>query len=114
LSAAAENFLCYDRRVATRTLKYTEWLKLVKRHALDDEFANVSGFPVADTASRLNVTKQRVHQMLESGVLDALALTTKAGNVAITLVTEASIDRYLAKRVPVPGHQGYFTFPETA
>lgn len=101
--------------MATRTLTLPEWLRLVRRHATDDGFANVSGFPVIDAADRLGVSKQRVHQLLEAGVLDSLAIVNKRGTVAVMLVTEASVNRYLAKRIPdVRGRQGFFSFPETA
>lgn len=96
--------------MATRTLKYTTWLKLVTQHARTDEFANVSGYPVADTAKRLHVTRQRVNQLVEEGALDLLVITTAADRVAVTLITEASLDRYLAQRVPDRGRQGYFAF----
>lgn len=99
--------------VATRTLKYTEWLKLVATLARKTEFANVSGYPVSDAAERLNVSRQRVHQLLESGALDSLTITTRAGAVVTTLITEASIERYLAQRVPDRNRQGYFAWPET-
>jgi hypothetical protein len=97
--------------MAARTLKYTEWLKLVAQHALGGEFANVSGYPVADTARRLSVSEQRVRQLIDESVLDTLHVTTAAGKVALTLVTEASLERYLAARVPDRNRQGYFAFP---
>lgn len=96
--------------MATRTLKYTEWLKLVARHGLGREFENLSGYPVADVAARLEVNRSRVYQLIESGALDTLVITTAAGTTAMTLVTEASIERYLAGRVPDRGRQGYFAF----
>jgi len=99
--------------MATRKLNFTDWLRLVRRHATDNGFQNVAGYPVVETASRLGITKQRVHQLLEADVLDSLAITTKAGTTAVLLVTEASIERYLNKRVPDRGRQGYFAFPET-
>jgi hypothetical protein len=89
----------------------TEWLRLVKRHALDDGFANVAGYPVADVAARLHVSTQRVYQMIESGTFDIIEIVNKAGRVSLTLITEASLDRYLEKRVPDRGRQGYFAFP---
>lgn len=100
--------------MATRTLKYTEWLKLVARHGLGREFANLSGYPVPDVAARLEVNRSRVYQLIESGVLDTLVIVTAAGTTAMTLVTEASIERYLASRVPDRNRQGYFAFqPQT-
>ena len=97
--------------MATRTLTWTQWLKLVARHSLDAGFQNVAGYPIADVASRLGVSRQRVNQLVADGTLDTLEVTTKAGRVAVSLVTEASLERYLAARVPDRGRQGYFAFP---
>lgn len=96
--------------MATRTLTWSQWLKLVARHSLGDGFANVAGQPVPDVCEALGVTKQRVHQLIDSGALDTLQVTNSAGRVAITLVTDASLERYLAQRVPDRGRQGYFAF----
>ena len=100
--------------MATRTLTYRKWLVEVAKHGLGDGFKNLTGYAVPDVAVRLDMSRQRVHQLLENGALDALQVTTKSGTVAMTLVTEASLERYLASRVPVPGHQGYFSFEQTA
>jgi hypothetical protein len=97
--------------MASRTLSYTQWFKLAVRHALDGEHANVSGFPVADIAKKLEVHRSRVYQLIEEGTLDTLVITTRDGRTALTLVTEASLERYLASRVPDRGRQGYFAFP---
>lgn len=96
--------------MASRTIKYAEWLKLVLRHATGDGFLNVSGFPPADAAKRLDVSRERVSQLVREGVLDTLSLTTASGSVALTLITEASLERYLAERVPDRNRQGYFAF----
>ncbi len=96
--------------MATRTLKLSEWLKLVARHGLGDGFQQLAGYSVADVASRLGVHRSRVYQLLEDGSLDAVAVTTEDGRVALTLVTEASLERYLADRVPDRNRQGYFAF----
>lgn len=100
--------------MATRTLTYRKWLVEVAKHGLGEGFDHLSGYAVPDVAARLDVSRQRVHQLLESGALDALQITTKTGSVAMTLVTEASLGRYLESRRPVPGHQGYFSFDQTA
>ena len=97
--------------MATRTLGFSQWLKLVARHALDSGFANVAGFPPTDVAVKLGVSKQRVHQLIAEESLDTIEVTNAAGAVCITLVTEASYERYLAKRVPDRNRQGYFAFP---
>lgn len=96
--------------MATRSLKFAEWLRLVKRHALDNQFANVSGYPVLDVASKLDVHRSRIYQLIENGTLDTIEITGPSGKVALTLVTEASLDRYLADRVPDRNRQGYFAF----
>jgi predicted DNA-binding transcriptional regulator AlpA len=98
--------------MATRTLKFREWLKLVAKHSTDDGFANLAGYPVDDVAKRLGVNRSRVYQLIEDETLDRIQVLTWTGKVAITLVTEASIDRYLAKRVPDRNRQGYFAFQE--
>ena len=99
--------------MATRSLSFMQWLKLVVRHATDDGFQNVAGYPPDDVAKRLGVDRSRVSQLIREEVLDTLEVTNAAGRVCITLVTEASIERYLAKRVPDRNRQGYFAFQET-
>jgi hypothetical protein len=96
--------------MATRTLKFAEWLKLVKRHALDDGFESISGYPVDDVAKRLDVSRARVYQLIEAETLDVLQVLTWKGNVAVSLVTQASLERYLAERTPDRNRQGYFTY----
>jgi hypothetical protein len=103
--------LCYDAGVATRTLTWTKWLALVARHSLDNEFGNIAGYPSIDVAEKLGVSKQRVHQLIEDGVLDTVEVKNAAGRLAIVLITEASLERYLAQRVPDRNRQGYFAFP---
>lgn len=98
--------------MATRTLTYTTWLKLVVQHARTNEFLNVSGYPAADVAERLDVSRERVNQLTREGILDLLHITTRAGRVSMSLITEASIERYLAKRVPDRNRQGYFAFQQ--
>jgi hypothetical protein len=97
--------------MATRTLKYTEWLRLVVKQALGDGFDNLSGLATVDVATKLGVHRSRVHQLIEEGALDTLAITTGKGRPALVLVTQASLDRYLADRVPDRNRQGYFAFP---
>lgn len=97
--------------MAARTLKYTEWLKLVMRHALDGQFPHVAGHPVMDVAKRLSISKARIYQLIDEGTLDTLHVTNAAGKVALTLITDASLERYLADRVPDRNRQGYFAFP---
>jgi len=96
--------------MATRTLKFGEWLKLVRRHATDDGFANLAGYPVDDVAKRLDVSRGRIYQLIEDETLDRIQVLSWSGRVAITLITQASLDRYLADRVPDRNRQGYFAF----
>lgn len=110
---------CYRRQrrtlvqfgaMATRTLKWTAWLKLMRQHMLDNEYANLSGYPVQDVAAKLDVSRQRVYQLIEEGTLDVIEIVTGKGIRAATLITEASLDRYLEGRVPDRNRQGYFAF----
>jgi hypothetical protein len=80
--------------MATRTLKFGEWWKAVTRHALDDGFLKVSGYPIVDVAKRLDISEQRVRQLIEADQLDAIQVLTWKGNVAVTLVTQASLEAY--------------------
>lgn len=96
--------------MANRTLKFSQWLKLVVKHATDDGFLNVSGFPVADAAKKLDVSPQRISQLIAEDVLDTLEICSWTGRVVVRLVTEASIERYLEKRTPDRNRQGYFAF----
>jgi hypothetical protein len=67
-----------------------------------DALGDLGGHPVDDVATKLGVTKQRVHQLIESDALDAIAIMTKAGNPAVIVVTQASLDFYLAHRHRAP------------
>lgn len=98
--------------MSTTTLTYSEWFKAVRRHATDDRFPDFSGYPIADVAERLKVTKQAVHHLLEKNHLDAIAITTKAGNVAVTLITQASLDYYLAHRKPLSNDGRFILTPD--
>lgn len=86
--------------MSLRTLTFAQWFQLVRRHSSDDRFPDHSGFPIADVAERLGVTKQAVHKLIEKNSLDAIAILTRRGTVAVTLVTQASLDYYLAHRRP--------------
>jgi hypothetical protein len=99
--------------MAKRRITFGQWLRLVAKHSLpgDPEFGNVAGLPRPDVAERLGVHRSRVHQLIESGVLDVVEVINAAGAVTMTLVTESSLERYLAERVPDRNRQGYFAFP---
>ncbi len=100
--------------MASRTVTFAEWMKLVVRHAREPLTLNkVTGKPAVDAADYLKVSRQRVHQLVEAGVLDTLVVTTKGGKVHSTLITLESLERYVENRVPdVRGRQGYFSWPE--
>lgn len=95
--------------MATRTLTWTHWLKLMADP--DPKVrSHVSGYPAVEIAARLGVNRSRVYQLLEQDVLDTVTVTTRDGKPSLTLVTEASYERYLADRVPDRNRQGYFAF----
>jgi hypothetical protein len=80
--------------MATRTLTYKAWLREVARHALGDGFNDLAGKPVADVVKLLGVSKQRVHQLILADRLDALHITTAAGDTALVIVTDSSLAKY--------------------
>jgi hypothetical protein len=80
--------------MATRTIKFREWLKQVVKHATGDGFLDLAGYPIADVAHRLKVSEQRVRQLIEADRLDTIQILTWKGNVAVTLVTEASLEAF--------------------
>ena len=80
--------------VATRTISWKQWLSAVRRSALGDGFGDLAGLPVADVCKRLDVSKQRVGELVKADRLDAIHVTTAKGTVAIVLITEASLARY--------------------
>ena len=89
-------------------------MKELRRAVLSpDHLGDLGGHPVDDVAKKLGVTKQRVHQLIDSNALDAIIVTTKAGHTAAIIVTQASLDYYLAHRRPY-GDTGRFTLtPDT-
>jgi len=97
--------------MATRRLTFSQWLRAIAPVALEDRFKNLAGYPSADVADRLGVSRQRVEQLVGAGTLDTIEIVNKKGQVSMVLITEASVDRYLADRVPDRGRQGYFAFP---
>jgi len=96
--------------MATRRLSISDWLKLVRRHALDDGFYGLAGSTVVDVCKKLDVSTSRIYQLIEAGHLDTIEIVNKAGKVSLTLVTDASLERYLADRTPDRNRQGYFAF----
>jgi hypothetical protein len=89
--------------MAIRKVTFREWLAGVIT-------SRQNHYMVAEAASRLRVDRSRVHQLLKSGALDGFEITTATGTVAMTVITEASLERYLADRVPDRNRQGYFAF----
>ena len=112
ISAAAADSAILDP-MASRTLKFSQWLKLMARHALEADqtaYKNLAGYPSIDVAKKLDVSKQRISQLVQEGALDTLDVTNALGRVSVTLITEASLERYLDQRVPDRNRQGYFAF----
>ena len=97
--------------MAKRTLTYRNWLRDVARAGLGDALKSVSGFTAIETAARLGVSRARVYQLIEEGSLDILCITTHTGAPALTLVTEASLEHYVANRVPDRNRKGYYALP---
>lgn len=97
--------------MAKRTLTYRTWLRDVARTGLGDALKSITGFTAVETAARLGVSRARVYQLLEEDALDTLCITTDSGVAALTLITEASLDRYLATRVPDRNRKGYYALP---
>jgi hypothetical protein len=100
-------------RMANRTLKFPQWLKLIAKHSLDDDettYKNLTGVPVIDVSQKLDVSRAMVYKMIDQQKLDVLHITNGVGAICVSLVTEASLERYLEQRVPDRGRQGYFAF----
>jgi hypothetical protein len=100
--------------MARRTLTFSDWMRHLRKAILSpDSLGDLGGHPVDDVATKLGVTKQRVHQLIDSDALDALVVTTKAGNVTAVIVTQASLDHYLAHRRPFRGDGRFTLTPDT-
>jgi hypothetical protein len=100
--------------MARRTLTFSDWMRHIRKAVTSpDDLGDLGGHPVDDVASKLGVSRQRVHQLIDSNALDALVVTTKAGNIAAVVVTQASLDYYLAHRRPF-GASGHFTLEPTS
>lgn len=82
------------RLVATKTISWKNWLAGVLRAAGGDGLDDRIGVPIADVCRRLDISKQRVGQLVEADRLDAIHVTTSKGTTAIVLITEASLARY--------------------
>jgi hypothetical protein len=100
--------------VANRVITFTEWHRQLRKSVFDSNsnvFENVAGVPASNAAKKLQVSEQRVNELIRQGVLDTVQVSNAAGRICLTMVTDASLDRYLAHRVPDRGRQGYFAFP---
>jgi predicted transcriptional regulator len=86
--------------MARRTLTWTQWLKKIAGVSTPDDLGDLGGVPVDDVATKLGVTRQSVHQMIDTDKLDAIVILTKRGNTAAVIITQASLDYYLAHRRP--------------
>lgn len=80
--------------MATRKITWRQWLTAIRRDALGDGFGDLAGLPVADVCKRLDISPQRVGQLVEANRLDAIHVTTAKGTLAVVLITEASLARY--------------------
>jgi hypothetical protein len=80
-------------------LTMAQWMKRIAKAALSpDDLGDLGGSTVDDVATKLGLTKQRVHQLIDSNKLDALVIMSNAGNIAAVIVTQASLDQYLTYR----------------
>jgi hypothetical protein len=85
--------------MARTTLTFAQWLKKIAKAAISpDDLGDLGGHPVDDVATKLGVTKQRVHQLIDTDKLDAIVILSNAGNTTAVIVTQASLDQYLAYR----------------
>ena len=95
--------------MATRKMKLGEWFKACRKSAFDDGFLDLTGPTPSAAAQTLEVSRQRVHQMIESNMLDAVHIVAPNGTISLTYVTENSLNRYLAARRPYAEDGRYTT-----
>jgi hypothetical protein len=86
--------------MATRKMTLKAWFKACAASTFEDGFLDLTGPTQAVAAQTLEVSRQRVHQMIEEGALDAVHVTAPNGTISVTYVTQSSLDRYLAARRP--------------
>lgn len=82
-------------------------IREITLRAWQQDMRHLEGDPhlsVASAAKLLNVSKQRVYQLIEVGRLDALYIydMRPQGNPLLVLVTMASVERFKASK---PGQQ---------
>lgn len=90
------------------TLKVSLWgLLLAERRDDRSHQRRWNGPSPGGAAADLNVSRQRVHQLLANGVLESITLTDAIGRKIAFLITQESIDRYKAsERKPGPKAKG--------
>jgi len=88
------------------------WMKALARSVLDDsKLSHLGGSTVADVAERLGVSRQAVDKLIAAGHLETIEITTKRGVLAMRIVTDASLERYLEARVPYSS-DGRYRIPQ--
>lgn len=80
--------------MATKTITLKQWLSAIRKHATSDGFNDLDGKPPVDVCRSLNISKQRLSQLVAADRLDVLEITTAKGTVAMRLITNASLARY--------------------
>jgi hypothetical protein len=94
-------------RLMLRKMALKDWFTACRKNALKDEFLDLTGPVPSSVADTLEISKQRVHQLVQDDALDAVSVTAPNGTITMTFVTENSLARYLAKRAPA--RRGGFT-----
>lgn len=69
-------------------------MKAVIANRAGDALDDYNGRPIADVEVLLGVSKQRIHQLIEAGRLDAIEVTNAKGATAMILVTQNSLDKF--------------------
>lgn len=81
--------------MATKTFTFPQWLKAMRKHDLHaGDLFTCAGPSIVDAAKRLGVSDQRIRQLIEADRLDCVRVVTWKGNLAATMVTEASLEAY--------------------
>jgi len=84
-----------------RTLTFSAWMNATRKALRSpDDLGDLGGWAVDDVATKLGVTRQAVHKMIDTDKLDAIVIVSKAGNPQAVFITQASLDHYLSNRRP--------------
>jgi hypothetical protein len=86
--------------MAVKKMSLKQWVKACVQHTHDDGFLDLTGPTQTAAAQTLEVSRQRVGQLIEDGTFDAVQITGPLGKVSVTYVTQNSLNRYLAARRP--------------